>query len=226
MRPSTHGRPAPTSRVRRWQPIGRTRRLLLVVVSVTALAALASCGGDDDGESSDPTAADPTATGSASTADTSPTNTSDDVDPGDTALPNACDVIDLQEWEAITALDLAVPDQDTELLTGGGTICGVVAEGTNLPFLFTVQVAALDSPGSFANMATFLDDYVGMEEVDGIGDRALYWDQDTTYDGEAIADRPMLAFEDGAASVIIAFGADGLGRDELEQLAMAVADSI
>ncbi|MCZ7536784.1 MAG: hypothetical protein M5T61_13390 [Acidimicrobiia bacterium] len=206
---------------------GRTRRLLLVVVSMVTLAAAASCGGDDDDTASDTTVAgDPTAAESSAPTDSSATTTSGDGEADGGSLPDACDVIDLPTWEEITAIDLTLPDQDTGLIPGGGTVCGISAEGTSLPLLATVAVDSIGAAGSVENLALFLDDYDGMEQIDGIGDRALYWDQDTTYEGDAIADRPTLAFEDGAVNVTITLGADGLGRAELELLAQAVADKV
>ncbi len=227
MAPCTHGRTPPTPAGPHRQPIGRTRRLLLAVTAIATVATATSCGGNDDGASSDPTpAADPTTTGSSPTTDTSATSTSGDGEVGLGALPDACDVIVLEDWEAITGIDLTVPEQDTGLIPGGGTVCGVAAEGDLIPYLFTVSVAPRNSAGGVENLASFLDVYVGMEQIDGIGDRALYWDQDTTYEGDAVTDWPLLAFEDGAADVTIALLADGLGRAELEQLAKAVADKV
>ena len=199
---------------------------------------VASCGGDDDGTNSDPTptvaidttSAVPTptaATGDGSTTpDSSVGSTSADEEAAAGVLPDACDVIDLEDWEAITALDLTVPEQDTESFSVGGTVCGVAVEGTEFPILFTVAIDPTDSPGSVENLVALLGDYNGMEQVDGIGDRALYWNQDTTYQGGAIADHPVLAFEDGPANVTITLRVDSLGRAELEQLAMTVAEQL
>jgi hypothetical protein len=89
-----------------------------------------------------------------------------------------------------------------------------------------VVVTPRGTVGGVEDLVGFLDVYDGMEQIDGIGDRALYWDQDTTYEGEAITEWPLLTFEDGAADVTIALLADGLGRAELEQLAKAVADKL
>ena len=112
-----------------------------------------------------------------------------------------------------------MPEQDTESFPEGATLCGVTGEGTQFPFLFFVAVEPTGSPGSVDNLATLLDDYDGMEQIDGIGDRALYWDQDTTYQGGTITDHPILAFEDGPANVTITLRVDSLGRGELEHLA-------
>lgn len=203
------------------QPSGRTKRLLLVAVSIAILVTAASCSSNGDGASSDPTPSVETPA-----TDNSANGTAGDSEADSGKLPEACDVIVLEDWEAITALELVVPEQDTALAFGSGTICGVAADGTDFPYLFIVQITPLGSPGSVENLAVFLDDYEGMEEVDGIGDRALYWDQDTTYQGDAVADHPMVAFEAGAANVTITLDADSLGRAELEQLAKAVADKI
>ena len=223
----THVRSAPTRAAAHRQSIGHTRELLLAVAAIATLVTATSCGGDDDGASSDPTpAADPTTTGNSSTTDASAISTSGDGEVGEGALRDACDVIVLADWEAITGLDLTVPEQDTGLIPGGGTVCGVAAEGELIPYLFTVSVAPRASAGGVENLMSFLDVYDGMEQIDGIGDRALYWDQDTTYEGDAVTDWPLLAFEDGAADVTIALLADGLGRAELELLAKAVADKL
>ena len=245
MTPLANGCPVPPRARPQHHTISRTRRLVLVSASIAILATSASCGGDDDEVSSDPTpATEPTTSGSSPANEPSATSTSGDAetdageasdveadnadtDAGDGALPNACDLIDVESWESITGLDLIVPEQDTELVgSDDGTICGVPAEGTNLPLLFTLQVAPVGSAGGVENLAIFLGVYIGMEQIDGIGDRALYWDQDTTYEGDPVTDWPTLAFEDGAANVTITLNADSLGRAELEQIAQDVAGKL
>ncbi len=68
----THGRSAPTHAAAHRQPIGRTQQLTLAVAALATLTSATSCGGDDDGPSSDPTpTADPTTTGGSLTTDAS-----------------------------------------------------------------------------------------------------------------------------------------------------------
>lgn len=215
MRLFTQRRAAPTQAGVHRQPIGRTKQRFLAVAAIATLATATSCGGDDNKASSDRTSGDDPTT-DATAASTA----------GDGALPDACDVIVLEDWEAITGLDLTLPVQETELIPGGGSVCGLTAEGTLIPLLFTVAVTPRGTAGGVENLIFLLDLYDGMEQIDGIGDRALYWDQDTTYEGEAVTEWPHLAFEDGAADVLVSLLVDGLGRAELEQLAKLVADEI
>lgn len=201
-----------------------TGRDVVSILATTGLLVLVACGGADDPVASEESVVGAVTTALDSTVLTEPTPpASETTVVAATALTDACDIVDLGQWETITGLDLAVPEQDTAAASGeGATICGITAEGTDLPYLFTVALGPAGAPGSVENLVALFDSYVGMVEVTGIGDRALYWDQDTTYEDQSITDRPILAFESGAIDVTIVLNADGLDRSHLEQLAKAV----
>lgn len=210
-----------------------TSSLSLVRLTLALSLIAGACGGG--GASVDTSAPDPTSVNTTGDGQISSTTVGNDgggqasttsvgVDPG--GVPDACDVIDIDEWEAITGTDLTIPEQDTAA-PQGGTTCGITAEGTTIPVLVTVSVNIVGQPGGVANLIAFIDGYEGMQEVSGIGDRALYWDEETIYEGDPITDWPSLAFEKGTVNVaIVLIDDEVIDRSHLESLAKSVADQV
>jgi hypothetical protein len=193
-------------------------------IALAVLLVIASCGGSE-GDSPETTrtasaSADPTtsvavgdtgAVVATTTADTAP-STSNANGESIGEAPDACGLLVLADWEAVTGLDLDVHPTPPGSSTPGDW-CGVTLAGETLPFRGEVQV---NNGVTVENLELFIESYPEMEVVEGIGDRALYSDV-------SIMGSPSIAFTKNGVEVFVNLDTPDATRQQVEQLAKSAA---